>query len=551
MVLSAENLVLTTRGGGATKFSLRLSGGVSAHVIAPCGSGKTRLARHICGLDHADGGVKRPTEVTLDGTPVRELPAKVRVATFGYLPPIPQLVISLVGRTLRQEMELGFAVLGRPVVVSNIESIAESLEIGPLLDRDPRDFSGGELVRTALACVLVKQPKVIVADQIGDQVDPEFREKLAGILHRWTISENGIFVHFTTVLREEFVRSGGTCVILNGDRAVSGPLERVWMEMGPAATACFDGVPRLAARFKEHGHLQDCEMPPNASDLASQLGSLRRGEAPEPKRTDEGEPDQIEAHAIDFRYPGSSFELHHVTLGLRKGELCAVMGHNGAGKTTLLKCLGNLIGPWSGKLSIGGIAHGADLPLPQTARKVLYAFQNPDDQLYRHTVVEELVECARNLRGRHYQLGEPDLVLAERFGLKASLNRSPFDLPLPERRLLVIASCLVARPSLLLLDEPTAWLDAQQKLALRDALAEFLSRGGASIMVSHDLDFVSVVASRLIFMSAGTIIRRVTGPMVSDEPLPYEPTCLKVSRRLPGGPSLWQEEPFLATFSNE
>ncbi len=109
--------------------------------------------------------------------------------------------------------------------------------------------------------------------------------------------------------------------------------------------------------------------------------------------------------------------------------------------------------------------------------------QNPDDQLYLPTVRAELGE------------GSAVQAVAAAFGLDRHLDRSPFDLPRPLRRLLTIATALAARPPVLLLDEPTAWLDEAQVGALAQALHVYTDAGGTVMFISHDAVFVERVAS--------------------------------------------------------
>jgi ABC-type glutathione transport system ATPase component len=110
---------------------------------------------------------------------------------------------------------------------------------------------------------------------------------------------------------------------------------------------------------------------------------------------------------------------------------------------------------------------------------------------------------------------------------------------------LIIAGCLIARPPLILLDEPTAWLDGIQKKALRTALMTYLDQGGCALAVSHDLDWVSATASQLIFMRNGKVEHRIDSPVLpSGLSLPYRPTCLEVAERIPGFPKIWREQGF-------
>jgi energy-coupling factor transport system ATP-binding protein len=138
---------------------------------------------------------------------------------------------------------------------------------------------------------------------------------------------------------------------------------------------------------------------------------------------------------------------------------------------------------------------------------VLYAFQNPDDQLYLPTVRRELEETAALAGAGDAAARVP--VVARRLGLAEVLGRAPMDLPRAQRRLVTLGACLVAAPPVLLLDEPTVALDGRQRQRLHAALADYVGSGGAVLLVSHDLDFVARLATAALVMNAGSILRRM------------------------------------------
>lgn len=200
---------------------------------------------------------------------------------------------------------------------------------------------------------------------------------------------------------------------------------------------------------------------------------------------------------LSYAYPDRGFALQPVTMEVRAGSRIAVTGPNGAGKTTLLRSIAQLVGPAQGTMRVRGPAGAwetsAGLPHHEWARQVRYVAQNPDDQLYQATVRDELGR--EGVRSR----------VVRAFGLEEHLSRSPFDLPRSLRRLLSVGIGLVAEPSVLLLDEPTAWLDANQVVSLALEVADFCARGGAVMFISHDAEFSSAFATSHLVVDSGVV----------------------------------------------
>ena len=504
---------------------------------------KNRAARQLCGLDHTPQPETAPAIGVVSewqGKPLTEFDTRSRAIDFGFIPSNPQLLFSMIGRTLRQELELAFGVLGREVDRGD-KQVADWFELRPLLDRDYRDFSGATNACGFGVC-LVKKPKVVITDQLADRIDPNFGGNFT-ILARWSRQDGGIQLHFATALRDNFGGQAQQCGFFTEQEFITGTPQDCWKQLGRDRLTLLGGPMRLGAILHQENLAVFDSMPCNAEAVASALTDQRAYATSiiaSPSTLDSG---GFAANISEFAYPKGGFHLRDVTLRVPVQTLCAVLGPNGAGKTTLLKCIANLVGPWNGTVSINGHQYDTKLSLPKTAHMALYCFQNPDDQLYRSTVAKELLECVRNITGSERAFSKEDLELAESFGLRACLEVSPFDLPLSLRRLLVIASCLIARPPLLLLDEPTAWLDAQQKKVLEAALCIYLGQGGCAFAVSHDLDWISIIASQLVFLTDGKIIQQVeSSALPAGLSLPYPPTCLQVAERLPDFPKLWQEK---------
>lgn len=197
--------------------------------------------------------------------------------------------------------------------------------------------------------------------------------------------------------------------------------------------------------------------------------------------------------------------LNGVTLNLAEGEYVALIGPNGSGKSTLAKHLNGLLKPTSGTVLIGDrdTRHHSVTDL---ARTVGYVFQNPDHQIFCPTVREELA-FGPNALGL-----EADVVQAQveaelaSFGLTELADTPPATLPIGFRRKVALAAVLASRPSVLILDEPTAGLDADEQTALEGRLEAYCALGNTIILISHDLAAVLRLTERALLLHAGQLM---------------------------------------------
>lgn len=178
------------------------------------------------------------------------------------------------------------------------------------------------------------------------------------------------------------------------------------------------------------------------------------------------------------------------------------MGANGAGKTTLIKHISGLLKPGRGTVKVLG-RDTKKLSVEELAPRVGYLAQDPNDYLFLPTVREELAFTLQNLH-----LPDNGIIqeMLSRLKLDCYQNVNPRDLSTGERQRVALASILVTRPPILLLDEPTRGLDYQLKKELGDMLLELQAQGTTIVVITHDVEFAAEYASAILLMSQGSII---------------------------------------------
>jgi len=210
----------------------------------------------------------------------------------------------------------------------------------------------------------------------------------------------------------------------------------------------------------------------------------------------------LEIQNLSYRYPDGTKALDNISLQLKEGENLVILGPNGSGKTTfLLQINGTLNG--EGTVWIGGV-QVTKANLAEIRRRVGIVFQDPDDQLFMPTVLEDVMFGPLNLG---WALNEAEVRSREvlsKVGIAADLlRRPPFHLSAGEKRRVALAGVLVMEPQLLLLDEPTTSLDPPGQRALLNLLHRLPH---PKLIATHDLHFAAALSSRAIFLDSGRLV---------------------------------------------
>lgn len=209
-----------------------------------------------------------------------------------------------------------------------------------------------------------------------------------------------------------------------------------------------------------------------------------------------------EAKDLFYSYPdghsavkGISFRIHH-------GESVGIIGANGAGKSTLLMLLTGMIMPLKGEVVIGEVRLNKGT-VSMIRQRLGMVFQNPDDQLFMNTVHEDVAFGPRNMMLDEVQVEERVNAALEEVGISHLRDRASFKLSAGEKRAAAVATVLSMSPDILILDEPTSFLDPRSRRRLINILKGFEH---TKIVTSHDLDMVLELCRRVMVIKNGRVI---------------------------------------------
>lgn len=498
------------------------------------GAGKSSLSQALLGLipqfyKGAYGGSVMVCGMDARSTPVSELCRHVGLV---FQNPFNQL--SGAKDTVYDEVGYGLQNLGFPPeeIRTRVESVLRCFGIWEYRDRNPFDLSGGQLQRVAICSVLAMKPDVLILDEPTSQLDPEGSEEVFHTVDELT--KMGITI---IMIEQKIEKLAGYCdrvLLMHQGRVVDYDTPRrifsredlYDLGVNPPAYTRFA---RANALVFEDGtlpvtHAETLErVKASGADRATLIASLRtmtagvqmehQENSAEP-HADTGMTNSIQpagaAEAtfqvkdLRFSYVKGREVLHGLNLALDHRPT-AIIGQNGAGKTTLVRVLKGLLKPDSGEIRYQG-ENLETKTVAELASRVGYVFQNPDDQIFKYKVLEEVMFGPLNI-GMSTQEAEASAHEALRMvGLDEKAGENPYDLELSDRKMVAIASVLAMNTDVIILDEPTIAQSWNGREKIREIMQAKATEGKLVIAILHDMDFVANSFARVIAMAHGEIL---------------------------------------------
>jgi branched-chain amino acid transport system ATP-binding protein len=218
---------------------------------------------------------------------------------------------------------------------------------------------------------------------------------------------------------------------------------------------------------------------------------------------------------VSLRFGGLK-AVNNVSLNVPSGSLVGMIGPNGAGKTSLLNCVSGHYRVSSGSILLNGVEITRFVASRISKIGLVRTFQNP--LVLRHATVREnlmvgcdlakrAVKTGRGARTHARDSGRTVTEIADQLGMVPFLDRTAGDLPVGSLKLIEIGRALAAAPSVLLLDEPTAGMNATERRFAGQAIRQICTESGLTVLlVEHDVQFVSDICDRMIAFEFGELI---------------------------------------------
>ncbi|KON33357.1 MAG: hypothetical protein AC479_04820 [miscellaneous Crenarchaeota group-6 archaeon AD8-1] len=219
----------------------------------------------------------------------------------------------------------------------------------------------------------------------------------------------------------------------------------------------------------------------------------------------------IETKDLTYTYPGGKFpSIKNISMEIRKGEFVLITGPSGCGKTTLCRCFNGLIpnfyqGEIKGEIIVTGL-NPLKKQTHEMAKNVGLVFQNPENQLFALSVEKDVAFGLENIGMRREEIRQRVDWALKQVEIYDLRERSPHEISGGQQQRVAIASVLAMQPKLIVLDEPTSFLDPLSAEKIFSIIYEMNKKLGITVvLVEHRLDLTAKYASRIIIMDQGKI----------------------------------------------
>ncbi|GGB43519.1 hypothetical protein GCM10011409_21380 [Lentibacillus populi] len=543
-------------------------------------AGKSTLCFALSGLvphffKGAYGG-----KVMLDGMEVKQHGMPDIVSKVGLVFENPFSQISGAKFNVFDEIAFGLENIGleRKEMIDRIEESLTLLNISDLREKNPFELSGGQMQRVAIASVIVMKPEVIILDEPTSQLDPQSSEEVFKVVENLT--REGITIIMAEHKMEKVAQYADKVLLLDDGKRIAydSPAAIFSLEdlfnYGVTPPVITRMAKKLGIKNPETGHypvtIEEVqgelakEMEKHAGQKAiikeNRSGSnvcqtQSRSGAEESRSigvqnrsgTDEKR-SKSELKVMDLHY--SYIEDIEVLKGIDltfKDLSTGIIGQNGAGKTTFVKLLKGLLNPTKGKILLDG-KNITESTAAGIAKQIGMVFQNPNDQIFKNKVIEEVKFGALNVGQREGDAEANAINALQKVGLDEYKEKNPYDLNLSERKMISIASILSMNTDVLIFDEPTMGQDYAGKEKIKHIIEELRRAGKLVICILHDMDFAAEVFERIVVFNQGQVLLDGDPRNVfSNEPVLKhagleQPYVMRIAKRLGLDDSYFVEE---------
>ena len=483
-------------------ISFDIAKGEKVLILGPSGSGKSTLAQCLNGIIPNIHKGQAQGQVRIDGQDIfkQSIYDKSQLVSTVLQDPDGQFIGLTVAEDLAFALENDCA--DQSEMKDKVALWAERLDLTSLLNHRPQDLSGGQKQRVSLAGVLIDESPILLFDEPLANLDPKSGQETIDLIDKIHKEVGATTIIIEHRLEDVLYRPVDRILLVNEGELIfnSSPDELL-----SSTLLLENGIrePLYVTVLRQLGF--DTRSAQNLSQLdALDLSDLALPDRVLKDKRDSSSDSILKVEGLSVSYGDNPAIIEDLSFSLKKGERLAIVGKNGAGKSTLAKALCGFV-PSQGKLTYKGQDISQD-SIAERSERIGFVLQNPN-QMISQTMIFDEVALGLRLRGiEEAEVEERVHEVLKTCGLY-SFRKWPISaLSFGQKKRVTIASILVLKPEIIILDEPTAGQDYKTYTDIMNFLDSLQKQGHTIVMITHDMQLMLEYSDRCLVVVEGEII---------------------------------------------
>ena len=483
-------------------ISFDIAKGEKVLILGPSGSGKSTLAQCLNGIIPNIHKGQAQGQVRIDGQDIfkQSIYDKSQLVSTVLQDPDGQFIGLTVAEDLAFALENDCA--DQSEMKDKVALWAERLDLTSLLNHRPQDLSGGQKQRVSLAGVLIDESPILLFDEPLANLDPKSGQETIDLIDKIHKEVGATTIIIEHRLEDVLYRPVDRILLVNdGELLFNGSPD----ELLSSTLLLENGIrePLYVTVLRQLGF--DTRSAQNLSQLdALDLSDLALPDRVLKDKRDSSSDSILKVEGLSVSYGDNPAIIEDLSFSLKKGERLAIVGKNGAGKSTLAKALCGFV-PSQGKLTYEGQDISQD-SIAERSERIGFVLQNPN-QMISQTMIFDEVALGLRLRGiEEAEVEERVHEVLKTCGLY-SFRKWPISaLSFGQKKRVTIASILVLKPEIIILDEPTAGQDYKTYTDIMNFLDSLQKQGHSIVMITHDMQLMLEYSDRCLVVVEGKII---------------------------------------------
>lgn len=471
-------------------------------ILGPSGSGKSTLAQCLNGIIPNIHQGQAQGQVRIAGQNIfkQSIYDKSQLVSTVLQDPDGQFIGLTVAEDLAFALENDCA--NQSEMKDKVALWAERLDLTSLLNHRPQDLSGGQKQRVSLAGVLIDESPILLFDEPLANLDPKSGQETIDLIDKIHKEVGATTIIIEHRLEDVLYRPVDRILLVNdGTLLFNGSPD----ELLSSTLLLENGIrePLYVTVLRQLGF--DTRDAQNLSQLdALDLSGLVLPDRVLKDKRDSSSDSILKVEGLSVSYGDNPAIIEDMSFSLKKGERLAIVGKNGAGKSTLAKALCGFV-PSQGKLTYKGQDISQD-SIAERSERIGFVLQNPN-QMISQTMIFDEVALGLRLRGiEETEVEERVHEVLKTCGLY-SFRKWPISaLSFGQKKRVTIASILVLKPEIIILDEPTAGQDYKTYTDIMNFLDSLQKQGHTIVMITHDMQLMLEYSDRCLVVVEGKII---------------------------------------------